>query len=106
MTVQHLPDIECNDLVFVLTEEIEVIRKLESNFMVISYNQEEIFREEISFEYFERFIEVGNLLKEKYHNQIVDFKLEVNGYLLYGDSVKAFFYVEQFLRTVKGNRAS
>ncbi|MBK6274346.1 MAG: hypothetical protein IPF58_06405 [Saprospirales bacterium] len=106
MTVQHLPDIECNDLVFVLTEEIEVIRKLESNFMVISYNQEEIFREEISFEYFERFIEVANLLKEKYHNQIVDFKLEVNGYLLYGDSVKAFFDVEQFLRTVKGNRAS
>jgi hypothetical protein len=87
-----------------LSEEIKTNNNWEEKFMVISFNEKIIFREEITFEYFERFIEVGNLLKEKYHNKIIDFKLNVNGYLLYGDSLSAFFHVESFIKSILGNR--
>lgn len=100
------PEIDSNNIILFLSEEIKTNNNWEEKFMVISFNEKIIFREEITFEYFERFIEVGNLLKEKYNNKIVDFKLNVNGYLLYGDSLNAFFHVESFIKSIQGKRDS
>jgi hypothetical protein len=99
------PEINATEIILTLSEETVMDGDWENHFMVISFGDVMVYRTQVVFEYFEEFLEIGEQMKAFYGNKLTDVKLEVNGYLLYGDSVRAFFYVEQFIRTVKGNRA-
>ena len=101
----QFPEIVSDTIVFTLTEETIIDGSWNNYFMVISFGQIIVYKEQITFEYFERFIEVGEALKDKYQDKIFDFILNVNGYLLYGDSFKAFIYVEKFIKSIKGRQA-
>ncbi len=98
------PEINAAEIILTLTEETVMDGDWENHFMVISFGDVIVYRMQVIFEYFEEFLEIGEQLKIVYGSKLSDIKLEVNGFLLYGDSVRAFFYVESFIKSIQGNR--
>jgi hypothetical protein len=97
LTCDKLPEIEAEEIVITLRE----IQKgdNEDGFIVLYWGDKEIWREIRTFEYYERFIEIGQILKEKYGKKFVDFDMEYTVYLG-GDSLSAFDKVRKFRKSL------
>lgn len=92
---EQLPDIETpENLTFIITasqdgEQIE-----------ISCNNKTVWSESRWYEYYERYIEIGEILQQKYSNRLIDFIPENDNVYLYGDRYVAISIVEQFRKSL------
>ena len=94
---EQLPDIEANEIIFTLHEE-ESAGDADSH-IILCYGGIEIWREVRSFEYYSRYLQLGELLKEKYGNRLVDFIPEYTVHLG-GDYLSAFDKVTAFRKAL------
>ena len=93
-----LPDIESDEIIISLREEGDAYSS--DGAIVLYWNDMEIWREVRSFEYYPRYLELGEILKEKYGDRLVDFEAKRTVHLG-GDCFSAFDKVDNFRKTLK-----
>jgi len=96
-STDQLPEIEEEELIFVTTTE----RREDDLYLQILFGDKLIWEELVGYEYFERFLELGEIFKEKYGESMVDFIQQDSAYL-YGDDIRAYQKVEEFRKKLKG----
>jgi hypothetical protein len=67
-----LPIIGASKIIITLREEEP--KDGEDGYIVLYSGKKEIWREIRTYEYYERYIELGNIIKEKYGSRLTDFK--------------------------------
>ncbi|MDR0811634.1 MAG: hypothetical protein LBN23_05120 [Paludibacter sp.] len=95
--ISQLPDLQGDLLTFVLTE----VEEEDGNFIVITESERFVWKEMLSYEYYDRFIELGELLKQKYGARMIDFVPPVNSFHLYGDKCSASGKIENFRKNLR-----
>jgi len=95
--ISQLPELQNDSIVFVLKEAEED----GENYIIIAYQNTIIWKEIRAYEYYERFIEIGTLLKQKYGDKMVDLVPEVDGLYLYGDNIFSVAKVEEFRKWLR-----
>jgi len=95
-SITQLPNIEDDSIDFTITKSDN-----DQDYLVVLFNRQEIWREIRTYEYFERFIEIGNLLKKKYGKKMVDLIPEGDDEYLYGDSLSSVSLIEEFRSNLK-----
>jgi hypothetical protein len=98
----QLPEIEADEIVITLHEEEPVDGG--DAYIVLSYQDKELWREVRSFEYYTRYLNLGELLKQKYGSRLVDFEAEYTVYLG-GDYLSAFDKVRKFRKSLRNKPA-
>lgn len=93
--ISLLPDIDDTDIAFVLTPFDDV-------YLAIMYKEQVIWKEKRGYEYYERYIAVGRLLKEKYGDKMIDFVPLNDDLNLYGDRLSAIDKVNAFRAELRG----
>ncbi|MEJ7745382.1 MAG: hypothetical protein WKF61_01230 [Luteimonas sp.] len=92
-TPEQLPDLEGDDIVLLWDAE-DYQRGGDT---LIRYGSEVIWREPAQYEGYERFIEVANLLKQKYGDRLQDLVPSRNSELyLYGDALGSPSRISKF----------
>ena len=97
----QLPEIESDEIVISLREEDIGIH--EDGVIILYWNKNEIWREVRTYEYYNRYIELGHILKEKYGNKLIDFEVKFTLFLG-GDSPLAIDKVNEFRKSLKSNK--
>ena len=97
--INQLPDLDSDLMTFVLRE----VKEGGENYIEITYNDEVVWKEIRVYEYYERFIEIGKLFKEKYGKRMIDIVPDVNGVYLYGDDSHSFQLIEDFRKELRAN---
>jgi len=62
-----------------------------------------MWKEPLYFEYYERFIEIGKLMKLKNGVKLVDIVPNVNGFNLYGDRIISLQIIKDYRKSLKSN---
>jgi len=88
----QLPDIDEKEIIIALREDKDNI--------ILFWNDNEIWRKILTYEYYPRYLQLGEILREKYGKRLVDFKVE-NTIYLGGDSLSAFNKVRKFRKSLK-----
>jgi phage FluMu protein Com len=96
-SIDQLPEIKGDELVFETAEE----RRGDDLYLKILCQGDLVWEEITGYEYYDRFLELGNMFKEKYGESMVDFIQQGSAYL-YGDSISAYQKVEEFRKKLKG----
>ena len=94
-----MTDIVADEIIIVLREEEN--DQNDDAYIVLYWNDQEIWRELRTYEYYGRYIELGEMLKSKYSKRLVDFDIQTNGIYLYGDSISAWDKVQEFRASLK-----
>ena len=94
----QLPDISADKIIVTLREEVQATD--EEGDIVLLWDGKEIWREMRTYEYYERYLELGEMLKEKYEERLVDFETEYTTYLG-GDCSFAFDKVRGFRESLQ-----
>jgi hypothetical protein len=100
-TPEQLPEIESDEIIITLREEKKETDKIDAADIVLYWGDKELWREERLFEYYPRYLELGEILKEKYGSRLVDFETEYTVHLG-GDSGTAFDKVIKFRKSLSG----
>jgi len=95
----QLPDIDADKIIIALCEEEPISKNIDGH-IILCYGGKEIWREVRSFEYYPRYLKLGELLKEKYGERLVDFEVEYTVHLG-GDFLNAFDKVDEFRKSLK-----
>ena len=98
--INQLPDLDSDLMTFVLRE----VKEGGENYIEITYNDEVVWKEIRVYEYYERFIEIGKLFKEKYGKRMIDIVPDVNGVYLYGDDSRAGQLIDDFRKELRANK--
>lgn len=89
-SLNKLPDIDSSEVSIITVE-----KEIEDDYWLEVYaNERFLWKEIIYYEYYERFIEICELLAQKYKGRIVEIKFEPSMYLG-GDSITAFSKVQK-----------
>ena len=97
-STDQLPDIEADRITISLHEE--KAKTGDDSYIVLYWNGKELWREIRTYEYYDRYLELGAMLKEKYGERLVDFEAEHTTYLG-GDCSFAFDEVREFSESLK-----
>jgi hypothetical protein len=100
--LNQLPELEDEGMAFVLKE----IQEGDAWFIVITYQDTVIWKEERYYEYYNRFIEIGNLLKDKYGDNMIDLVPGVYGACLFGDNYRAVGLIEDYRKGLRNEEAN
>lgn len=96
----ELPDLQKDGLIF--TFRSVTVKGEDMN--IIEHQDKEIWREPMVWEGYERFMEIGLILKEKYGNKLVDLiPDETAETFLYGDKLQAPTIIKEFRRQLRSN---
>jgi hypothetical protein len=90
--INQLPDIDSKPIAFILKEEEENGER----YIIVTADGITIWKEICAYEYYDRFVDLGNLLKQKYRSKMIDLIPEVDGLYLYGDRLTAPGIIESF----------
>lgn len=96
----QLPDIEADEIIITLREEEKSTTDSDA-YIVLLWKEKELWREVRSFEYYPRYLELGNILKEKYGDRLVDFETKYTVHLG-GDRLSAFDKVRAYRKSLSG----
>lgn len=99
-SADELPEIAGDDLVF----EVEERKYKKKEFLFLLYDGKEIWKEPLLYEYYERFIDIGKVLQEKYGNRMKDLVPPDNRSSLYGDRLSSIDRVKEFRKSLKDKR--
>lgn len=97
--INQLPDLHDESMTFILKE----IKEEDEHYIAITYKDEVVWKEIRVYEYYDRYIEIGKLFKEKYGNRVADIVPDVNGVYLYGDDSRADQIIEDFRKELRAN---
>lgn len=97
--VEQLPDLNDDYMTFVLRE----VEENGENYVVLTEHGEVIWKEIRAYEYYERFIELGKLLKQKYGDRMIDLVPDVSGFYLYGDKISSINLIKNFRNKLRSN---
>ena len=100
MNTNQLPDLYDDLMIF----ELKELEDGGENYIVVTYNGEVVWKEIRVYEYYNRFIEIGQLFKKKYGKRMVDIVPEVDGIYLYGDSCCSVQLIEEFREKLRANK--
>jgi hypothetical protein len=89
---EQLPHLDGDELIFHMSE----VKEGGDGFMVFKYDEKEVWRELCYYEYYDRYIAIGEIMIEKYGERLKDIIPKVNGIYFYGDTLKAPGIVEEF----------
>jgi len=98
--INQLPNLGDDIMCFTLKE----LKVDGEDFIVITYNEEVVWKEIRVYEYYDRLIEIGQLFKKKYGKRMVDIVPEVDGLYLYGDSCSSAQLIDKFREELRANR--
>jgi TPR repeat protein len=99
----YLPEIDSDEIFIKLKEEKSDNEGDDDWYIVLYHDNKEIWREIRTYEYYNRYMTIGNILKKKYGVRLADFdESEASGYIC-GDSLSAIDYVERFRRSIIDN---
>ena len=98
---EQLPDIDATDIIISLREEGPKTDWGGCKFIVLYYDETEIWRELNSFEFYRKYLRIGRILKEKYGDRLYDFEVEYT-WALGGDAMGAFCKVRAFRKSLSG----
>ena len=96
---EQLPEIESDEIIITLREEVSADDG-KDGFIVLYCKGNEIWREIRTYEYWDRYIELGKILKEKYGDRLKDFEAELTTYLG-GDYTPSFGKVREFRNSLQ-----
>src|SRR3989339_215568 len=91
--ISKLPELDGKNMVFQSTETND-------GYIVVAYKNKLLWKEIHGYEYYDRFIELGGLLKEKYGDKMIDL-VPPEGIDLYGDALGAPKLVEAFRKNLR-----
>ena len=94
---KQLPDIQADKIIITLCE-VEQTAGRDAD-IVLLWKDKEIWREICTYEYYERYLELGRILKEKYGERLIDFEAKHTTYLG-GDCSFAFDKVREFRQSL------
>jgi len=100
--IKQLPNLHYDFMAFVLRE----IEEDGEKYIVITEQNKLIWKEILVYEYYDRFIEIGNLLKQKYGDRMIDLVPDVDGYKLYGDRLHSLDLIKNFRKGLRTNNSS
>jgi len=102
-----LPEIPSDEIIITLREEEKNTGKIDAADIVLYWAGKELWREERSFEYYTHYLSLGEELKKKYGERLVDFECEYT-WALGGDSSSAFKKVKEFRKSLacKGSKGN
>jgi hypothetical protein len=100
--VNQLPDLHGDLMAFVLRE----IEEEGEKYIIITEQNKIILKEILAYEYYNRFIEIGKLLKQKYGDNMIDLVPDVDGYYLYGDSIHSYNLIKKFRKRLRSDRSN
>lgn len=89
---EQLPDIEGENLTFHMSEADEG----DDEILIFKYEGQEVWREMCYYEYYERYIEIAEIMIEKYGSKLKDIVPKVNGIYFYGDTLKSPAVIKEF----------
>jgi hypothetical protein len=96
----HLPEIDSDDIV-ITVEELPRNDEDGDAYIILLWNGTEIWREIRTYEYCERFIEIGDMLKKRYGSRLKDF-VPCKGPYMYGDyGSSSFDEVKKFREALR-----
>ncbi|MGB3344537.1 MAG: hypothetical protein WBA61_11535 [Aequorivita sp.] len=96
-SADQLPEIEGDDLIF----NIEERKYKRQEFLFLMHDGKEIWKEPLMYEYYERFIEIGKILQDKYGKRMKDLvPPEYQAWLL-GDRSSAPKKIREFRESLK-----
>ena len=99
-SADQLPDIPGNEkLIFQLLEKYDGTDTM----ITISQNGNELWTEIAGYEYYARYMELGNLLQEKYPGRVVDFIPEETP-CFFGDSIQAIVVIDNYRKNLGLNK--
>lgn len=99
-STNQLPDLHDDIIIF----ELKELEDDGENYIIITYNGDIVWKEIRVYEYYNRFIEIGQLFKKKYGKRMVDIAPEVDGLYLYGDSCSSAQLIDKFREELRANR--
>ena len=96
-----MPDIDAENIVITLREE----EHAESGdaYIILLHKEDELWKEIRCYEFYTRYLELGELLKQKYGERLIDFEADYTVHLG-GDSLSAFERVETFRKSLKSKK--
>ena len=97
----QLPDIETDKIIISLREDESEAG--DDSHIVLYWNSKELWREIRTYEYYDRYLELGKILKEKYGERLIDFEVECSTYLG-GDCSFSFDKVREFRKSLSSNK--
>lgn len=97
MSPEQLPDIVGETLLFEVEERIYV----DSTFMYIMHNGKEIYKEPLLPGYWDRYLDIGKILREKYGKRMEDLVPPANQALLCSGYDAAQFIIQEFRDSLK-----
>lgn len=96
-SADELPEIEGDNLIFEIVEK----KYKRKDFLFLMHNGKEIWKEPLLYEYYDRFIDIGKILHEKYGDRMDDLvPPEYEGWLL-GDYLPAPKLIKEFRNSLK-----
>ena len=98
---EQLPEIETDKIVITLREDETV--EGEDDYIVLYWNGKEIWREIRTYEYYDRYIELGQILQKKYGSRLIDFEAEHTVYFC-GDSLTGFDEARAFRASLQSKK--
>lgn len=94
---KQLPDLNCWQLTFVMqVKEIDNQR-----YIVVNWEGKEIWKELYHWEFYQRFLDIGDILSRKYGKYMMDFIPDVNWTDIYGDSLSAADTVHDYRMEIR-----
>lgn len=96
-SIEQLPDLEGDNLIF----QVEERRHKSEDYLFIMQDGKEVWKEICPYEYYQRFTEIGTILKEKYGSRMKDLVPPENGCYLYGDSIHSVKIIENFRQSLE-----
>jgi len=99
---EQLPEIESDEIIIILREE-EKNDETEDGYIVLYWNEIEIWREIRTYEYYDRYIELGKILQKKYGNRLLDFEAEYTLHLCGDSYYSALNHVSKFREFLQSN---
>ena len=97
---EQLPDIDAEEIIITLREEEKPhTGKIDDADIVLYWKDKELWREVRLFEYYDRYISIGEILKEKYGERLIDFEAKET-WALGGDSYSGLLKARKFRKSL------
>lgn len=96
-SITQLPELNDDFMAFVLRE----VEEDGQQYIVITHENKIIWKEIRTYEYYDRFIELGKLFEEKYGDKMIDLVPDVDGLYLYGDRMHSPTLVKNFRKELR-----
>lgn len=95
--INELPELNGESMTLVSKEA----DRENEQYIQVYYKDQLVWEEIRYYEYYDRFIELGKLLKRKYGDKMIDFVPDTSSFDLYGDRMSAPYQIKRFRKSLR-----